>query len=443
MKKTLTLLVLLLLFSQAFSQVSIGKDGAPHESAMLEVVSSGKGLLMPRMTTVQRNAIENPADGLCVYDTDEERLFHYSSKSGVWEKVGTETDLRNSSGSNSNLGRKPKNIIFMIGDGMSFAQIQAAFIENGNRLNMTNFPYTGMARTYSASSKVTDSSAAATAMSTGVKTTNGFVGLDPARNKVENIMEVAKRNGLSTGVVVTNSVTNATPAGFYAHQDSRKSETAIAADFLDSDMDVCIGGGLAHFSSGLRNSIQAKGYEVITSTDYKKVLNSTSTKILALLASGNLPRIAPTSGTARGAMLSECTTKALDILSKNEKGFILMVEGSQIDLGGHNMDYPYMLSEMKDFDTAVGVAKEFAEKDGNTLIIVTGDHETGGLAIYVDKYYEDNNGPLKNYYSKSNVAGSHTCMPVPIFAYGPGAENFVGFLNNTDFKPKIEKLLGF
>jgi len=439
-KKTLTLSIFLLFSLLSFSQVSIGTGEAPHRSAMLEIVSSDKGLLMPRMTTSQRTSIENPADGLCVYDTNESRLFYYNESSGEWEKVGTETDLR--SGSGSTTGKKPKNVIFMIGDGMSFAQVQAAFIESGNHLNMTSFPYTGVARTYSASSKVTDSAAAATAMSTGVKTKNGYVGMDPSGNKLENIMEVAKRNGLATGVVVTSSVTHATPAGYYAHQNSRSSNELIAADFINSNMDVCIGGGSSYFSSSLRSSIQAKGYEVITSTNYRDVLNSNSTKILALLATGHMPRVAPTSGTSRGTMLVECTTKALEILSKNEKGFIAMIEGSQIDMGGHNMNYAYMLSEMKDFDAAVGAAKEFAEKDGNTLVIVTGDHETGGLAIYVTDYFGNNNGPLKSYYSQSNVAGDHTAMPVPVFAYGPGAEEFVGFLNNTDYKSKLIKLLG-
>jgi len=428
MKKIL-FFILLHLSLLSYAQVTIGKNEAPHKSAVLELISSDKGVLMPRVTTIQRNAIEDPANGLCVYDTDEKRLYLFNEQTGKWDRVSTESDIT----TGPPPSKKVKNVIFMIGDGMSFAQVQAGFTTNSNFLNMTTFPYTGMARTYSANSKTTDSAAAATAMSTGVKTNNYMVGQNPSGKKLENIMEVAKRNGLSTGVVVTNSVTNATPAGYYAHQADRNSETAIATDFLKSDMDVCIGGGLSQFSASLRNQIAAKGYHVITSTNYADVLASSSKKILALLASKNMPKMTE----SRGAMLAECTTKALEILSQNEKGFILMVEGSQIDLGGHARNYNYMLTELHDFDKAVGKAKEFAEKDGNTLVIVTGDHETGGLAIYGGA----NNAAMSTYYSASNVAGNHTCIPVPIFAYGPGGENFVGFLNNTDYKGKIEKLL--
>ena len=422
------------------AQVAIGKNEAPVKSAVLELVASDKGLLLPRLTTVQREAIANPADGLCVYDTDENRIYHYNTTTTKWEKVGTETDINNGSGTNPNPGKTEtvKNVIFMIGDGMSFAQVQAGFTTSNNYLHMTSFPYTGMAQTYCANSKTTDSAAAATAMSTGVKTNKYYVGKNPAGNDVENIMEIAKKNGLSTGLVVTNSVTNATPACYYAHNINRNNETQIAADFLKSDMDVCIGGGLGQFDSSLRSQIAAKGYHVITSTDYRDVLNSPSSKILALLASANMPKMSA----SRGNMLAECTTKALEILSKNDKGFFLMVEGSQIDLGGHDKDYSYMLAELKDFDAAVARAKEFAEKDGNTLVIVTGDHETGGLIIYGGE--DDSSGKatsMSTYYSRTIVNGAHTRTLVPIFAYGPGGDNFVGFLNNTDYKAKLEKLL--
>ena len=432
MKRRATLFALLQLCLLSFAQVSIGTGGEPAESAILDLDASDKGLLVPRLTTVQREAISSPADGLCVYDTDENRIYHYNTTSAEWEKVGTQTDLTSRSRAGLRSTPKVKNVIFMIGDGMSFAQVQAAYTDNGNSLVMTTFPYTGMARTYCSDSKTTDSAAAATAMSTGVKTKKYYVGKDSKGNNIDNILEIVKRSGLSTGVVVTNSVTNATPAGYYGHNINRNNQTQIAADFLNSDMDVCIGGGLGQFSSSLRSQIAGKGYEVITSTNYNNVISSSSDKILALLADANMPKM--TAG--RGDMLPDCTTKALEILSKNEKGFFLMVEGSQIDLGGHAREYNYMLTEMLDFDKAVKVAKDFAEKDGNTLVIVTGDHETGGLAIYDED---------KSYYANSvgtSTSAAHSCVPVPIFAYGPGAENFIGFLNNTDYKDKCLKLLG-
>jgi len=425
MKKRTTLVFsLFFLFLSNFAQVGINTEN-PHDSAMLDVESTEKGVLMPRMTTSQRIAIQNPAEGLLVFDTTESRFYHFSTKTNSWERMNTQAD-----GGNSGQSGNAKNVIFMIGDGMSFAQVHAAYTRNGRSLTMTTFPYTGIVQTFSANNYTTDSAAGGTAMSCGVKTNNGYVGLDRYGSRAKSILEEARDRGLSTGIVVTSSVTNATPAAYYAHQNDREKNNEIAVDFASSGIDVCIGGGKQYFSNSNLNNIRSQGYQVVTTS----VDDITSDKVLAILANTSMPKISE----GRGNMLSRGTSKALDILKKNPNGFFLMVEGSQIDKGGHNRDGEYMINELLDFDKAVKVAKDFAEADGNTLVIVTADHETGGLIVF-------GTTGLKYHYTGNidGTPGAHSAVSVPCFAFGPGAQNFTGWLDNTDFKGKIEKILGF
>lgn len=425
-KKTTLISFTFFLFITCFAQVGINTEN-PHESAMLDVESTQKGVLMPRMTSQQRMAIQNPADGLLVFDTTESRFYHFSTKAGAWEKMNTQSD---GSGGNSGQSEKAKNIIFMIGDGMSFAQVHAAYTRNSRSLTMTTFPYTGIVQTFSANNYTTDSAAGGTAMSCGVKTNNGYVGVDPNGARLKSIMEEARDKGLSTGIVVTSSVTNATPAAYYAHQNDREKNEEIAVDFASSGIDVCIGGGKQYFTSSNLNNIRSKGYQVVTTS----VDDITSDKVLAILDDTSMPKMSE----GRGNMLSKGTTKALDILKKNPNGFFLMIEGSQIDKGGHNRDGEYMIRELLDFDNAVKVAKDFAVADGNTLVIVTADHETGGLIVF------GTTGLQYHYTGNINgTPGAHSAVPVPCFAFGPGATQFTGWLDNTDFKGKMEKILGF
>ncbi|MCC8145924.1 MAG: alkaline phosphatase [Bacteroidales bacterium] len=411
-----------LFYSSVFAQVSIG-TGLPDPSAVLDLTSEGKGTLLPRMTTPQRNAIVHPADGLTVYDTEENELFFFQEKKNQWTRIA-----QDATGENPEEELPVKNIILMIGDGMGFSQIQAGLIYKSGFLEMTTLPFTGIVRTYSADNKTTDSAASATALSTGTKTNNYYVGVDPQGKRLVNIMEEVKEKGLSTGIVVTSSVTHATPAAFYAHQKSRDSHTAIAGDFSSATIDVCIGGGNDYFSTSLKNSIKSKGYTIVSSLDN---ITSDKNKILALLANNHMPRMS----NGRGNMLSLGVGKALDILKKNENGFFLMVEGSQIDFAGHNSDSKYMLEELVDFDNAVRLAKAFAEENGNTLLLVTADHENGGLIVYGDK-------KLETYYTnRVGVKGAHSSAPVPIFSYGPGAQQFVGVMDNIDIHKKIRELL--
>jgi alkaline phosphatase len=327
---------------------------------------------------------------------------------------------------------KPKNIILLIGDGMGVSQVFAGLTANKGNLFLQNFKHVGFSKTQSADNYITDSAAGGTAISTGHKTNNGSIGVDAQDKPVKTILEEAEGIGLATGLVSTSSITHATPASFISHQAGRSMYEEIAADFLKTDIDVFIGGGTDHFvkrkdGRNLMNELKAKGYQV--ETEMKKIEKVNNGKLAGLAAPVHMGRIAE-----RGDMLPVATKTAIDILDNNEKGFFLMVEGSQIDWGGHAKSTVYVVEDMLDFDKAIGQSLEFAEKNGETLIIVTADHETGGMAISGG---DMNKGFVKGTFTSKD----HTAVMVPVFAYGPGAQEFTGIMENTDIFTRMKKLL--
>ncbi|MHC1705698.1 MAG: alkaline phosphatase [Tenuifilaceae bacterium] len=328
--------------------------------------------------------------------------------------------------------KKPRNVVFIIGDGMGLAQIYAAMVTNGNQLQMERFKNIGFSKTYSTNNFTTDSGAGGTALSCGTKTKNGMIGMSPDSVAAESILEVAERNGLSTGMVTTCDITHATPASFISHQISRKMTQEIAADFLKTDIDVFIGGGRKNFEKrvdnrNLTNELKAKNYQIAYTLDEAKKINSG--KLAGLLYDAHNPPIPN-----RGDMLPDAALVALDILDNNKKGFFLMIEGSQIDWAAHDNNADQMVKEVLDLDKTIGKVLDFAEKNRNTLVIVTADHETGGLTL-----------PKGKMANKEFVAAfstkDHSGVLVPVFAFGPGSENFTGFMENTSFKNKLIKLL--
>ncbi len=328
--------------------------------------------------------------------------------------------------------KKPKNIILMIGDGMGVAQIFAGLTANQGQLFLENFKNIGFSKTQSSDNYITDSAAGGTALSTGVKTYNGAIGMDSNKNPVKTILEDAEENGLATGLVSTSTITHATPASFIAHQTDRNMYEEIATDFLKTDIDVFIGGGYSHFAKrkdgkNLVDELKQKGYTF--EQDLDNIEKITSGKLAALVADGDAGRLAD-----RKDMLPVSTKTAINILSNNKKGFFLMVEGSQIDWGGHAGNTIYVVEDMLDFDRSIGKALEFASRNGETLIVVTADHETGGMAITGGNMKD---GTIKGGY----VTGGHSAIMVPVFAYGPGAEEFNGIMENTEIQKKMKKLL--
>lgn len=320
---------------------------------------------------------------------------------------------------------RPKNIILFIGDGMGLAQVYAAMTASDRPLNLERFPFTGFSKTYSANDYITDSGAGGTALACGVKTNNGMIGVRPDSSVVRSIIEIAHSKGLSTGVLSTSSVTHATPASFVAHNAGRGNYEDIARDFLSGSADVFIGGGENHFRSrkdgaDLTVQLREMGYDVVyTLDDLKK---SKSSKIAGLLAKEHMQKASE----GRGSALTEMTMKAIETLSRNDKGFVMMVEGSMIDWGGHEKNIDYVVSEVRDMDDAVGAALDFAAADGNTLVMVTADHETGGITL--------NGGNLATHTIEAGFSGGdHTAIMVPVYSYGPGAEKFSGIHENTFF----------
>lgn len=330
---------------------------------------------------------------------------------------------------------KAKNVILLIGDGMGVTQVYAAMSVGDSALNIEQFKQIGFHKTYSASDYITDSGAGGTALSTGVKTSNQSIGVDTSGNPLKNILDYAEENNLATGLISTSGITHATPASFIAHEKYRYEYENIAKDFLDFDIDLFIGGGKVYFenrsdSLNLIDSLKNKGYHVIDG--YKNIDTDLDGKFAVFTAEKHNPEYRK----GREDMLPVSTKKAIEILNKDQDGFFLMVEGSQIDWGGHDNDIEYVVTEMIDFDKAIGEALKFAKKDGETLVIVTADHECGGLTI--------TGGSLENKIIETHFStDNHTPVMVPVFAYGPGAENFQGIYENTDVFHKMLKAYGF
>jgi len=326
----------------------------------------------------------------------------------------------------------PKNIILFIGDGMGLSQVPAGKSAKGN-LEMERCPVTGLVTTWSDSSLITDSAAAATALATGVKTRNGALGVTPDEKPLKNVVEYAEEKGKSTGVAVVCALTHATPAGFIVHATGRSRSPEIARQIADSQVDVLFGGGLNDFNPTNNPSLpalQKKMSVALTAEEFRKI--GTPEKAAALLTAGHPPY-----AVQRDVSLKELTQKAIRILSQNTNGFFLMVEGSQIDWVSHKNDGTNVVNEVTDFDNAVGAGLDFAEKNGETLVIVTADHETGGFAVL--------GGSVENKtVDKTDfVHGDHTASMVPLFAYGPGSAVFSGIRDNTDIgKTMIRYITG-
>jgi len=336
------------------------------------------------------------------------------------------------------VNKKPKNIILLIGDGMGLSQVSSTYFFNDQASNFDRFNSIGLIKTSASSDLITDSAAGATAFATGIKTYNGAISVDPDSLAIETIVERISEDKIATGVIATSSIVHATPASFYAHEKSRRSYDAIAADLVESDIDFFAGGGQQFFnqredSIDLYNTLQKKGYTITTeglpigasSLDMLK-------KQAILLAADEMPKMLD----GRGDYLPNATRLGIDYLSKNKEGFFLMVEGSQIDWGGHANDSDYLISELIDFDKTIGVALDFAKSNGETLVIVTADHETGGFTLAT----EDGN---YNKIEPTFSTGGHSATLVPVFAYGPGEEDFAGIYENTGIYHKMMNLLGY
>ncbi len=331
----------------------------------------------------------------------------------------------------------PKNIILMIGDGMGITQISAGMYMNGNKLNLERFPIIGLHKPYSSDNLITDSAAGATAFACGVKTYNGAIGVNSDTMPVQSILEIAESKKMATGLISTSTIVHATPASFIAHQKHRKMYEEIAADFINTEIDFFVGGGKKYFDRretddrNLYKELEDNGYIVSDYFQNDLIKSELShKKNFAYFTADNDPLMV-----SQGRdYLYAATKMGMAFLRKHsQNGFFLMIEGSQIDWGGHANDSDYIVTEMIDFDRTIGAVLDFAERDKETLVIVTADHETGGYSII--------SGSRMDSLATAFTTDYHTADLIPVFAYGPGARRFSGIYENTAIFRKMKRAI--
>ncbi|MBI5974404.1 alkaline phosphatase [Staphylococcus canis] len=300
--------------------------------------------------------------------------------------------------------KNPKNVIFMVGDGMgpSFNTAYRYFKDNPDTKEMESTVFDdyiiGTQRTYSddPEDNVTDSAAAGTALSTGHKTYNGAIGVDTQKQSLETVLERAKKVGKSTGLVSTAEVTDATPAVYASHVDDRDKKNEIAQQYYDNqNVDVILGGGAKYFGSennNLNQKFKKAGYDVVTSKD--ALSQAKGNKVLGLFSDKNMPL--QIDAPQDDPSLTEMQDAALKRLSQNDKGFFLMVEGASIDKAAHANDVTGVMSEMDGFASAFDSAMAYAKQHPDTLVVATADHSTGGFSIGKDDKYKWDPKPIQN-----------------------------------------------
>jgi len=331
------------------------------------------------------------------------------------------------------------NVILLIGDGMGIGEFTAAqFTTLGpeGRLHMQTMPVTGLMGTYAADRLITDSAASGTAIATGYKTNNGMISQLPDGSEPITLLEAARDHGMATGLVATSTITHATPATFAAHHQWRSDEQAIALDMAGAGVDVIFGGGWNQWlplpegeredGRNLFAEMESSGYTIARTSD--QIMSALVTPIIGLLRDGALL------GNHDEPSIAMLTAKAIDLLSVDEEGFFLMVEGSQIDWEAHANEEDEIVRRTLLFDMAVAEALEFAQNDGHTLVIVTADHETGGMTL--TKGNRDGSSVIAQFSSPYHTAG-----PVVVFTYGPGAVKYTGMYENSDLAVKIANSL--
>ncbi|MFD2630157.1 alkaline phosphatase [Oceanobacillus kapialis] len=403
-----------------------------------------------------------------------------------------------------------ENVIYMIPDGFNADYAKNYRLYKGEDA-VWDKHLKGMYSTYSANSNITDSAAAGTAMATGVKTNNGMISQNPDGEELETILEASQDEDMSTGLVATSTITHATPAAFASHVESRNNQTEIASQMIANEVDVMLGGGKNNFvpesmggnqeEDNVLEEAEDKGYELVETREelmnQNDIALNKGDKLLGLFADDALADEMSREKDVQPS-LEEMTESALEVLKQDKDGFFLMVEGSQIDWAGHDNDAGWAMKEVEAFEQAVKAALEFAEEDGETLVVIGGDHETGGmttgvnggpasaspealknvtatgakmaselnedrsnamdvLKTYTDfdwsymevKQVQDAEDPaltINHLISKRANIGwtstNHTAVDVPLYVYGPGANDFTGFHDNTDLPKMIAESLG-
>lgn len=325
------------------------------------------------------------------------------------------------------------NVILLIGDGMGLAQIKAGLSANFGNLNLTQIRNIGFARTEASNADNTDSAAGGTALATGKKTNNRYVGADISGKALPTIPLIVQPYGIESALLSTGDATDATPASFYAAQPEREWSEKIAYDFLQRPSSILLGGEPAWYKQeNKKQTFEARLKEegFLVSHSLAEFQGHQVLRQVVLLPDSAVRPV----GEGRGLLLQEALTQSISIFKAQKKPFFIMAEGAQIDYGGHANDLPYVVTEMLDFDQAVAAALKFADEDAHTLLVITADHETGGLSL-LDA--DQKNGYIRGSFSTND----HTNIAVPVFAYGPGSQLFKGVYENTAIFDKIMTLL--
>lgn len=330
-------------------------------------------------------------------------------------------------------GKKVKNVILMIGDGMSLMHVYTAWAANRGKLWLENAQATGLSKTWAVKKLVTDSGSGGTSLATGVKTVYHAVGVDPEGKPLTSLVDVAKELGKDAGMAVTCRLWDATPCDFCCHNIDRDKEEELVGDYPTSGVDFVFGGGAQKFTNrkdgrDIFKELQKKGYHVSRTLDDFFAYDKNS-RIFAVPYDKDTPL-----PDERGDLLARASMKGISLMNQNKNGFFMMIEGSQLDDYGHFNQLDLLMKETLDFDQTVGEVMKWAAKDGETLVVVTADHETGGLTLVNGNKDE---GRVECCFSTKD----HTGAMVPVYAFGPGAENFTGIFENTDVFKKIKKLM--
>ena len=326
---------------------------------------------------------------------------------------------------------RPPNIVMMIGDGMGLSQISSGMYSNNNYTSLERSHHIGLIKTHSFDNLITDSAAAGTAMSSGTKTYNRVVGMDENFSPVKSILEILRDKGYMTAIIATSTIVHATPASYYSKVKSRYEYDEIASQLSKSNINFFVGGGEKHFNDrhDKRNLINEMD-DYLFANSLESFIKINSNKI-GFLTNYDDP-IEKHEG--REPSLEDMVQATLQKLSSFNKPFFLLVEGSQIDWGGHDNDSEHLISEMLEFDRTVGVVFDFANKDKNTTVVITADHETGGVAI-VDGNIEESLLEIKY------ISEDHTATMIPIFSLGPYSSLFKGVYDNTEIFDKLEGII--
>lgn len=330
-------------------------------------------------------------------------------------------------------GKKVKNVILMIGDGMSLMHVYTAWAANRGKLWLENAQATGLSKTWAVKKLVTDSGSGGTSLATGVKTVYHAVGVDPEGKTLTSLVDVAKELGKDAGMAVTCRLWDATPCDFCCHNIDRDKEEELVGDYPTSGVDFVFGGGAQKFTNrkdgrDIFKELQKKGYHVSRTLDDFFAYDKNS-RIFAVPYDKDTPL-----PDERGDLLAHASMKGISLMNQNKNGFFMMIEGSQLDDYGHFNQLDLLMKETLDFDQTVGEVMKWAAKDGETLVVVTADHETGGLTLVNGNKDE---GRVECCFSTKDHSGAM----VPVYAFGPGAENFTGIFENTDVFKKIKKLM--